>query len=69
MKQESLVCRYQFSIDDPTISYRIDHVYIIPEDYIDEVMPLKGFVMNSGFELNQDSVYSPLSNWNFRQLA
>ena len=28
-------------------------------------MPLKGFVMNNGFELNPNSVYSPLANWNF----
>ena len=30
-EKSSLNCKYQFAIDNPNISFKIDHVYIFPE--------------------------------------
>ena len=40
-------------------------MYIVPESDADSVMPLKGFIMNNGFEINPNSIYSSFANWNF----
>ena len=60
---DKLTCRYQVSVSNPIIDFKIDHVYVIPESKIDKIIPLNGFVMNPGFEISKDSIYFDQSSW------
>ena len=62
---EKLTCRWQVSVTDPSVSFKIDHVYVVPASKSSVILPLNGFIMNSGFEISTNSIFYEKSNWNF----
>ena len=59
----ALTCRFYLSVKHATISYNVDHAFLVPAATVKSTMDLNGMILNGEFEIPTTSPLWALSEW------